>query len=267
ALSSAPIPGLNPALARPRESAYAARTRALAAGGLKNNVPSMLVAETMLLNADRAARGGDAVRASAGYAGVIAQYEAAVRETDDQREEASVRIASATALIKTLRPGPASARAASTLARADSLFQSRDYGFASVAAGDAERASVAAGAVPPAVTRQPANTRAAIGVLVQDFARAIESRRTANLRALYPTITTSDAASWAGFFQTVRSLEATYTIENLQVTGATAHGVVGAYYRYVPAKGGARTESNQPLRMAFHKSSAGWRISAIVMPR
>jgi len=266
ALSSAPIPGLNPALGAPRDSAYAARNRALAAGALKNNVPSMLVAETMLLNADRAARGGDAVRASAGYAGVIAQYEAALRETNDEREEASVRIASATALIKTLRPGPATARAASTLARADSLFQSRDYGFASVAAGDAERASVAAGAVPPPVSRQPANTRAAIGLLVQDFSRAIESRQTANLRALYPTLTAADAASWAEFFRTVRSLEASYTIENLQVSGATAHGVVGAHYRYVPAKGGAPAESTQPLRMTFHKSSAGWRIAAIAMP-
>src|SRR5205814_342671 len=50
-----PLPtGLNGALTAQRDSALAARDRAHRAGAMKNNVPSLLLAETVLQNAERA---------------------------------------------------------------------------------------------------------------------------------------------------------------------------------------------------------------------
>src|SRR5206468_5986634 len=73
--------GLNPAIQALRDSAGAARARALRAGALRNNVPSMLVAETMWQNAEGAARRGAVTRASTGYQGAAEQYRKAVTET------------------------------------------------------------------------------------------------------------------------------------------------------------------------------------------
>ena len=44
---------LNPALASMRDSVFSARTRAEAAGAMKNNVPSWLVGESMLQGAEQ----------------------------------------------------------------------------------------------------------------------------------------------------------------------------------------------------------------------
>ncbi|HXI34985.1 MAG TPA: serine/threonine-protein kinase, partial [Gemmatimonadales bacterium] len=65
---------LNPAIRALRDTAAAARGRALRAGALRNNVPSMLVAETMWENAEQAARRGAVTRASTGYQGATEQY-------------------------------------------------------------------------------------------------------------------------------------------------------------------------------------------------
>src|SRR2546425_641982 len=60
-----PLPsGLNPALAAQRDSALAARQRARGAGAMKNNVPTLILAETMLLTSERALRSGDPAPAS-----------------------------------------------------------------------------------------------------------------------------------------------------------------------------------------------------------
>src|SRR5207245_2575388 len=63
-----PVPvHLNAALVAQRDSALAARERARRAGAMKNNGSSLILAETVVQNAERALRTGDLARASSGY--------------------------------------------------------------------------------------------------------------------------------------------------------------------------------------------------------
>src|SRR3989449_373643 len=65
-----PLPsGLNPALAAQRDSTLAARQRARGAGAMKNNVPTLILAETMLLTSEPALRSRDPARAAGAATG------------------------------------------------------------------------------------------------------------------------------------------------------------------------------------------------------
>src|SRR5260370_16536200 len=88
-----------------------------------------------------------------------------------------------------------------------------EYVGAGRAALDAEQVGVAAGVAPP--SPQPAATRAAIGVLLQDLERAVSSERVGNLRVLMPTMAGKDVTGWEAFFRPHTRLTAPYTIDRL----------------------------------------------------
>src|SRR5437773_772887 len=176
-----PLPtGLNPALTAERDSALAARDRAHRAGAMKNNVPSLLLAETVLQNAERAVRGGDQAHAASGYLSAVTQYQKAQHEADGIRREAQQAIARATPVVHALATHQEAGRAGTSLARAESLFVAMDFTLAKLAALDAEQVGVAAGivrvAVQPAV-RRPHRHDLAIGGDVESCGRSIQSER------------------------------------------------------------------------------------------
>src|SRR5436309_2982977 len=141
-----PLPTMAPsALTAQRDSALAARERAHRAGAMKNNVPSLLLAETVLQNAERALRAGDQPHAATGYLSAVEQYPKAQREADALRREAQQAVARATPVVHALATRPEAGRAATSLARAESLFSAMDYTLAKLAALDAEQVGVAAG--------------------------------------------------------------------------------------------------------------------------
>ena len=257
-----PIPGLDPRLAAARDSAYAGRGRARAAGALINNVPSMLVADGMLLAADQAARSTDRVRATAGYTGAGVQYRKAIGETDSARADARRRLDRATTLVRSIRGGKATP-APAALAQADSLFGSRNYVMAALAAAAAENAAVAAGARVRTVTPQPADPRGAITQLLSDFARAIESRQVANMRTLYPTMVEHEASNWQGLFNGVTSIDVTFAVDSLTVKGPSARGVIRGRFRDLRTQARVPQEWTQVLAMTFQRERAGWRITGI----
>src|SRR3989454_571004 len=163
-----PLPsGLNPALAAQRDSALAARQRARGAGAMKNNVPTLILAETMLLTSERALRSGDPARAASGYAGAVPMYRKAEAEAAALRRDAEQAIARATPVVNALATRPQAGRAATSLARAESGYAAMDYVVARLAALDAEQVGVAAGVAPP--SPQPAESRPGIDVLLQDL--------------------------------------------------------------------------------------------------
>ncbi len=253
-------PTLNPALAALRDSAVAARERARRAGALKNNVRSVVLAEIMLQTAEQASHSGDQARASSAYVAAVAEYKKAQAEADQLRLEAEQALGRATPVVKGLATRPEAARAASSLARAESLFTAMDYALAKLAARDAEQVGVAAGVAPP--SPQPAQAQAAIEVLLLDLARAVGSKRVANLRLLFPSMTAREAAKWARFFQSAAQLEATYAAATVQVRGTAATATVQAAYRFVPTGGGAQREERAQLAMTFTKTPLGWRIAS-----
>ncbi len=257
-----PLPtGLNPALTAERDSALAARDRAHRAGAMKNNVPSLLLAETVLQNAERAVRGGDQAHAASGYLSAVTQYQKAQHEADGIRREAQQAIARATPVVHALATRPEAGRAGTSLARAESLFVAMDFTLAKLAALDAEQVGVAAGIAPP--SPQPPNPRAAIPVLLQDLERAVSSERVGNLHVLMPSMVDRDVAGWEQFFRRYTRLTARYAIEAITVHGDEAHATVRTLYTYVPAGGGAQSETRLRQAIRFIKTPDGWRVADI----
>jgi serine/threonine-protein kinase len=257
-----PLPaGLNAALTAQRDSALAARDRAHRAGAMKNNVPSLLLAETVLQNAERAVRAGDQAHAASGYLSAVAQYGKAQHEADGVRREAQQAIARATPVVHALATRPEAGRAGTSLARAESLFVAMDFTLAKLAALDAEQVGVAAGVAPP--SPQPLDPRAAIAVLLQDLERAVSSERVANLRVLMPGMVEQDVAGWERFFRRYTRLTARYAVEAVTVRGDEAHATVRTLYTYVPAPGGAQSESRLRQAIRFIKTPDGWRVADI----
>jgi serine/threonine-protein kinase len=260
-LASPLPPALNPALVALRDSALKARERAVRAGAIKNNVRSVDLAETMLLTAEQALRSGDRARASGRYLSAVPEYRQAQGEATRLRDEAARAIARATPIVKSLATRPEAARAATSLARAESLFAAMDYPLATLSAQDAEHVGVAVGVAPP--TPQPDEPRAAIAVLLLDLARAVGSERVANLRVLFPSMSPADTRSWEDFFSRATRLEASYATDSLEVQGGAATATVLAQYRFVPKGGGAQRDEQTHLAMQFVKTPTGWRVGGV----
>src|SRR5438093_588441 len=257
-----PVPAhLNAALVAQRDSALAARERAARAGAMKNNVPSLILAETVVQNAERALRTGDLARAASGYLSAIPQYAKAQAEAEAQRREAEQAIARATPVVHALATRPEAGRAATSLARADSLYTAMDYVVSRLAALDAEQVGVAAGVAPP--SPQPPEARAAIGVLLQDLERAVSSERVGNLQVLMPGMAEQDVAAWQAFFERYKQLTARYGVERLSTRADTAYAMVRTLYLYVPTDGGAQRETRLRQAIRFIRTANGWRIANI----
>src|SRR5437870_3045174 len=117
-----PVPvHLNAALVAQRDSALAARERARRAGAMKNNVSSLILADTVVQNAERALRTGDLARASSGYWSAMPQYAKAQAEAETLRRDAERAIARATPAVPPPATRPEAGRAATSPARADRL--------------------------------------------------------------------------------------------------------------------------------------------------
>ena len=262
-LIAEPLPsGLRPTLLQPRDSALAARGRAQQAGAMKNSVPALALAEAALQNAERGIRVGDLAQAASSYLTAIPQYAVAVRQAEALRREAETVIVRTRPVVLALGTGPGVARAATSLARAESLFSTMDYPLAKLAALDAEQAGLVAGVAPPSA--QPADPRAAIEVLLRDLERAVASERVANLRVLMsPSMEPPSTTEWEAYFQHRTRLAASYRVQQFSVRGTGARAVVQAEYRYVPEGGGGLRQDRPRLVMSFTKTSEGWRLGGV----
>src|SRR5437763_1336149 len=253
---------LNAALVAQRDSTLEARELARRAGAMKNNVPSLVLAEAVLLTAEGALRSGDLARAASGYVSAIPQYRKAQQEAEALRREAQLALARATPVVNALgSTRPEAGRAGASLGRAESLYATGDWVVARLAAQDAEQVGVAAGVAPP--SPQPAETRAAVGVLLQDLERAMASERVSNLQVLMPGMAANDVTAWETFFQRYTRLTARYAVERLSARGDTASALVRTSYAFVPAGGGAQRETRLRQAIRFLKTPDGWRIANI----
>jgi serine/threonine-protein kinase len=253
---------LNAALVAQRDSTLAAREHARRAGAMKNNVPSLILAETVLLTAEGALRSGDLARAASGYVSAIPQYAKAQQEAEALRREAQLALTRATPVVNALgSTHPAAGRAGASLGRAESLYAAGDWVVARLAALDAEQVGVAAGVAPP--SPQPPETRAAVAVLLQDLERAMASERVSNLQVLMPGMAAKDVMGWERFFQRYTRLAARYTVGRLSARGDTAYATVRTAYTFVPAGGGAQRETRLRQAIRFLKTPDGWRVANI----
>jgi serine/threonine-protein kinase len=255
------LPPVSLALSARRDSALAARDRAVRAGALKNNVPAWILAETMFQVSEQALQAGAQPRALNGYVAVVEQYHKARDEARTMEQEAARMLQRVSPVVQAIPTGPAAANAGIYLARAESLLRQQDFTLAKVAAQSAEQVGIDAGIAPP--SSQPPNPRGAVEVLLTDLGRALASERVGNVRVLYPQLTDQERRGWETFFHNWDQITAKFTIEQFTARGAAASADVRAVFQYIPARGGAPRVDRRRFSMRFEKRDVGWRVSAV----
>jgi len=246
-----------------RDSAFAARDRALAAGALKNSVPAWILAESIFQASEQALQAADQSRAIRGYVEAESQYARAREQARVMNREARLMVERVAPVVQALPTGAAAANAGIFLARAESLLREQDFTLAKVAAQSAEQIGIDAGIAPP--SPQPASPRAAVNVLLSDLGRALASQRIANLRVLYRGLTEEERRGWEAFFRDWNQISAKFTVDNFRVqpNAISATGDVRAIFEYVPAAGGAPRVDRRRFAMRFEKKDVGWRLAAV----
>jgi len=244
-----------------RDSAVAARERAIASGAQKNSVPALILAQSMFESSDRALQRGDQSLALRGYVEAAQAYIRARDEARAMDREAQHMISRVTPVVQALPTGRAASNAGVFLARAESLLREQDFTLAKVAAQSAEQIGIDAGIAPPSA--QPPEAHAAVEVLLSDLGRALASERIYNIRVLYPNLTDSERRGWEVFFRDWNQITAKFTIEDFIVRSGTANGNVRATFEYVPARGGAPRVDRRRFAMRFERKDVGWRLAAV----
>jgi len=255
------IPPVSLALSARRDSALAARDRAIQAGALKNNVPAMVLAETMFQVSEQALVGGNQSQALNGYIAVVEQYRKAQDEAHVLQQEAAQMLQRVTPVVQAIPAGPAAVNAGIFLARAESLLRQQDYTMARVAAQSAEQVGIDAGIAP--ASSQPPDARGAVAVLLTDLGRALSSERVGNVRVLYPRITDAERHGWETFFHDWDQITAKFALERFSARGPTASADVRAIFEYIPAGGGAPRVDRRRFAMRFEKRDVGWRVATV----
>src|SRR6266487_3034973 len=117
-------------------------------------------------------------------------------------------------------------------------------------------------AAPPAA-HAPADPRAEIQSLIGDYARALESRDLAEIRRVYPGLTSAEQATFSQFFESVSELKAGLTIIRLIIAGGSADAFVSGVYEYRDTKTGRSRRDTTSFRATLLQDSTGWHLSAI----
>jgi len=132
-----------------RDSALAARDRAVTAGAQKNSVPALMLAETMFQASEQALQRGTN-RSRCGDTSKAAQYYDRARdEARAMDREAQRMVQRVTPVVQAIPTGRAASNAGVFLARAESLLRQQDFTLAKVAAQSAEQIATEAGIAPP----------------------------------------------------------------------------------------------------------------------
>jgi hypothetical protein len=239
-----------------RDSALAAHERAVTAGAKKNNVPAMILGETLFEASDQALRAGDQSRALSGYVEAARQYARARDEARGMEREAQRMVERVTPVVQAIPTGRPAADAGTT-SRAESLLRRDDF-TAKVAAQ--ARADLASTGIAP-LSSQPPDPPGAIDALA-DLGRALSSGAS-NLRVIYPGLTDDERKGWEQFFRGWNQITAKFTVEDLKLQGNLATGNVRAMFQYVPARGGAPRLDRRRFAMRFEKKGVGWRLAAV----
>ncbi|MFI5279683.1 MAG: serine/threonine-protein kinase [Gemmatimonadales bacterium] len=114
---------------------------------------------------------------------------------------------------------------------------------------------------PPAAPEPAADPSADIDRLIASYARAIESRSVAEIRRVYPGLTTAQQQNWEQFFQSTRNVRVRLAVSRLNAAGSSADLMVSGAYDF---ESGGRTE-NQPVsfRATAGFDSGVWRLQTV----
>ena len=118
-------------------------------------------------------------------------------------------------------------------------------------------------AVVPQPVAPPVDPRVQIEAAIANYARALESRDTAQVRRANPGLTAAQEKGWEDLFKAVRNLKATLRVATVDVKGGTADALVNALYEFDNATTGRVERRPGTFHASFVSDSAGWRLNAI----
>jgi serine/threonine-protein kinase len=149
------------------------------------------------------------------------------------------------------------------LATAASLWAEVERQLRARAARDTEARRAAEPPAAPAATPAPVDPRPDIQKVIDDYARALESRDVGQVRRAYPGLTSPQQQSWQDFFQSVRNLKAGLTVTAVRLSGFTAETIVNGVYEYDNATTGRAERRPVTFRAILVVDSSGWRLTTI----
>ena len=149
------------------------------------------------------------------------------------------------------------------LATAASLWAEVERQSRARAARDTQARRAAEPPAAPAATPAPVDPRPDIQKVIDDYARALESRDVGQVRRAYPGLTSPQQQSWQDFFQSVRNLKAGLTVTAVRLSGLTAETIVSGVYEYDNATTGRAERRPVTFRATLAVDSGGWRLTAI----
>ncbi|HYU89935.1 MAG TPA: serine/threonine-protein kinase [Gemmatimonadales bacterium] len=151
------------------------------------------------------------------------------------------------------------------LATAASLWADAERESRARAARDSEqrRAAEQAAAPAPVVTPGPVDPQPDIQKVIDDYARALESRDVGQVRRAYPGLTSAQQQSWQDFFRSTRNLKAGLTVTAVHLSGLTAEAIVSGLYEYDNASTGRAERRPVTFRAVLVVDSGGWRLTTI----
>jgi serine/threonine protein kinase len=117
---------------------------------------------------------------------------------------------------------------------------------------------------PEPVARGPteAESRAEIAQLVQDFARALESRDMGRIRQAAPDIQSTTAASFRDFVNSVRELSVELRVTDIRINGATATASIDGQYDFRTS--GPRQTARPTFIATFELRGGRWTMIDIL---
>src|SRR5436190_271435 len=149
------------------------------------------------------------------------------------------------------------------LATAASFWTEAERQSRARAARDTQARRAAEPPAAPAATPAPVDPRPDIQKVIDDYARALESRDVGQVRRAYPGLTSPQQQSWQDFFQSVRNLKAGLTVTAVRLSGFTAETIVSGVYEYDNATTGRAERRPVTFRAILAVDSGGWRLTAI----
>src|SRR6059036_1330404 len=149
------------------------------------------------------------------------------------------------------------------LATAASLWGEVERQSRARAARDTQARRAAEPPAAPAATPVPVDPRPDIQKVIDDYARALESRDVGQVRRAYPGLTSPQQQSWQDFFQSVRNLKAGLTVTAVRLSGLTAETIVTGVYEYDNATTGRAERRPVTFRAILVVDSSGWRLTTI----
>ena len=112
---------------------------------------------------------------------------------------------------------------------------------------------------PPPTAPSPAERNAAIERVVQNYARALESRDITRIRAAYPGITGPEVQTWTNSLPAMQNLKVAFGVTNItEIRDGVATANVSGTYDFM--NGRRRETPNIALVATFERAADGWRL-------